>query len=259
MPTFSETLITDVHPQLASDPVALPVIRLQPTVAAMIVVTDAYVEVTLDVSAPVRFVLQDYTLTALVAALPAGLGATLLDAEWATVYAHCLVPNEGLQAIPNTIITLDAYTSILWRLVRPLAQEIADTEVELFDLLEQANLRLADGAWLDTWGLVWDVRRLGGELDTDYRTRMLNSITRPRVSHPSLQSLLTAAFGVKTSVATGAAGAFTVVMYQPTASFNDILAFINKHKAAGCIPALTLVYSPVGTLQFSRLAGSTNY
>lgn len=257
--TRSEELIADVHPHLDPDPLPHPVVQLQPTAPAILVIDDHYLEVTLDAAAPIRILLEDHTLTTLVAALPVALGATVADSTWSNVKAYCLIPVASVRIVYGDALLLSAYTSPLWRLMRPIANELRKVEESMTDLLRQTNVRLATGMWLEMWGTIWDVQRLAGEQDVDYQRRIIYSMIVPRSSLSGIVNLLNGAFGVQLALTNGASGTFGITMYEPRAAFDDILIFIKRHKAAGTSVGLVVVYSPVGTFGFNRVRGLTEY
>jgi DNA-binding beta-propeller fold protein YncE len=230
-------LIESLHPAINASPLAIQVIGLAPNAAAWIQIDDEAIAVVIGESSS-TYQLAEYTIATLIAALPAALGATLKAADWADVGAHCLIP-AAHTLHSGQAATLGAYTAGLWRVVRPLAAGLRQSGRDTGLLLQQTDIRLVAGAWLDFWGILWNVPRLAGESDPDYRRRFLYELTLPRTTAGGIARLIELSEGYRgTVVDAPTAGHFEVTLEVPTdvdveSEFDRISALIDRYKAVG--------------------------
>lgn len=279
--TRSQEFIASVHPALDTDPQLERVMALAPTVNAWLQIDDSKLILVLDNQAPLKFILNSITIGELVSELPGDLGASLVSAEWGGVLAIGLAPESGMALISGATAYLSAYTSVLWRLARPISSELDAMSELLNGLGKQADIRQATGAWLDLWGLVWDCPRLPGEADPAYRRRIIYSLTTPRANNVALEMLIYNAFGKSATVADDSSslmtlngtnttldtwgpgagggwgppvyGAFTVTMDDPDVPVEQLVALIQRYKAAGVSFTLNTRYTPEARLLFVHL------
>jgi len=284
MTTASEQLIADIHPALATDAEAVAVIALAPLVDVFLAIDDATLTIALDDSAaPQVLTLGDHTIAGLVAALPAGLGASLLDSTWAAVSAQALAPVSTLALAASSAAQLSAYTAGLWRALRPVAFGLAELRSVVDALIAQADIRRASGSWLDLWGLVWRIPRLPAETDSAYRARVIYTLTLPRVNNSALEALIARAFGYTARVEDGGVGGLftpnangatwgpggsgvwgppSYGQFQVTISAdsgvdtNTLIALIRQYKASGTSFTLATAYTPAGVVAFGDIAGT---
>jgi hypothetical protein len=123
--------------------------------------------------------------------------------------------------------------------VRPLAAGLRQSGRDTGLLLQQTDIRLVAGAWLDFWGILWNVPRLAGESDPDYRRRFLYELTLPRTTAGGIARLIELSEGYRgTVVDAPTAGHFEVTLEVPTdvdveSEFDRISVLIDRYKAVG--------------------------
>jgi hypothetical protein len=126
------------------------------------------------------------------------------------------------------------------------------------------------GAWLDFWGILWNVPRLAGESDPDYRRRFLYELTLPRTTAGGIARLIELSEGYRgTVVDAPTAGHFEVTLEVPTnvdveSEFDRISALINRYKAAGTtytlyMRGLVVLSLPAEDIRASYLALPDQY
>lgn len=286
MTQTSEQLIASVHPALAIDAEAEVVIMLSPTMDTWLEVTDTAITAITDPNLPPSVLaLADYSMTGLVAALPAQLGASLYAADWSGVSAYALVPVSGRtypSASPTTL-ALSAYTAGLWRTMRPIAHGLRIMDADLGAALRETDIFQSTSAWLDLWGLVYNIPRLPMEADEVYRTRIVYTLTLPRANNRALELLIKQALGRVAYVVDGGVGGlfmpngsgmtvgpggggvwgpqsygqFTVTLQTDGAEDTaPLIALINSYKAAGTTYSLNTLYAPTASVSFADVRAS---
>jgi hypothetical protein len=284
--TASEQLISSVHPALSSDPELEAVIAISPTADAWLEVSDEHITVITDANvAPAVITLAGHTIASLVAALPAGLGASVYAADWSGVAAHALAPALGrtYQANAEGSLRLFAYTAGLWRTMRPIAFGLTQIASDIDTAMRMADIFQSDETWLDLWGLLYNIPRLPGEADAAYRTRIVYTLTLPRANNRALELLIKQALGRVAYVEDGGVGG----MFTPNGSGQalgpggggvwgpqsygnflvtlatdgaedtaPLIALINSYKAAGTTYTINTLYAPTAIVSAADIVAS---
>lgn len=281
----SEHLIASVHPALSTDPEIESVIGITFSGDGAIEINESRLLVALDSTmAPIELQLSSYTIAGLVAALPASLGAAVLQSEWSSVAAAALIPVSRRVYAAGEYVQLGAYTAGLWRVMRPIAAGMINLSQAINDLIRQIDIRLASGPWLDLWGEVWNIPRAAGESDSAYRNRIIYTITLPRVNNRALEALILRALGRQAVVADGsiggmfqlnkagsswwptggagvlgpqAHGSFVVIVNDDSdADVSNVVALVQQYKAAGTSFAVSTSYAPTGVVGANLIIGT---
>lgn len=145
--------------------------------------------------------LRDFTLGSLATRLQsAGFYASVPD-TWESMAATILI--DGFYPRAGAV-TLEGFTSTLWRIIRPMALCFDLWADDLDKAIEQMDIRTADGQWLDWWGILYGVERKRYETDSAYRRRIVWETMAPRTNNVALEFLLKEALGYDSSVTDGA-------------------------------------------------------
>lgn len=204
----ADRLLPNIHPALSTDPEATDVIRLSPTTDCTITITTDTLTVYLPLTQQ-RYTLGDRSIARLLSDLPATVGATLLQSDWASVGAISLQPQE-ISLIAGGSGVLSAYTAGVWRTVRPLGAGLDALTARVESLVAQLDLARASGPWLDLWGMVWQMPRIADEPDSAYQQRIIYALTLPRANNRALEALILQALGRSATVSDGGgSGLFT--------------------------------------------------
>lgn len=277
----ADRLVGAIHPALNTDPEATAVLRFNPTTDVTILIDAATLTVILPL-AQQTYPLDSFTLSELSAALPSALGALLLMNDWASVGAVCLVP-QRLSLLAGGTGDVLAYTSGLWRTIRPIGAALDALADRVDTLIEQMDVYQAVGPWLDLWGLIWHIPRVADEGDVAYRRRIIYSLTLPRANNRALEALILRALGRSATVndgggsglltwneantwgPTGTAilgpqqyGTFVVTLdaaYEEDVS--QLLAIIGTYKAAGTSFTINTRYAPEASVGYGDIVVTT--
>lgn len=284
----SAAFIRQIHPHLWSDPDSVPAITITPTVSGVLSIDDTTLTVALGTDAPQSFVLSDYSIASLIAALPAALTPVAADASMQQVRATALEPFDAYVIQAAISYDLGAVTAVLWQVLRPVVYAMQRVQQEIAGIVQQTDLRLATGSWLDLWGELWGVARQAAERDADYRLRIVHDIALPRVGNSQLATLLAQTYqqpatvidatrgqfvlndpqakigpdvsdpdGVGVLGPTTAYGQFFVTLRDPGVTPGDITALIDAAKSSGSGYTLTLIASPRATLGFDAIQATS--
>lgn len=88
------------------------------------------------------------------------------------------------------------HTAVLGALDNALTDACTSTD----DLRNELVISTATGSWLDQWGDWFGVRRLIGESDSAFRSRILGTLTQDKLTIPALINLIKNALGQDTVV-----------------------------------------------------------
>lgn len=128
---------------------------------------------------------------------------------WPGLKATVLLDGEGDQDLSNGD-HLNAYTSVLWAWLEPLAIELKAAADAIDEMVLQMVPQTASGEWLDQIGAYYATDRLAGESDPVYATRIISSIGKPAGNNVALEvAINTIAGGLEADVVDVPAQAFT--------------------------------------------------
>lgn len=281
--TRSEHLIASVHPALLLDPAAETALTFSPSESGALLVDDTHLTIINSIGTAARWELTAHTIAQLAAVLPGWCSASYNPA-WGGVGAQALVPTRGPVVLEaGGAYAHGAYTSTLWRVLRPVAAGLAGVAEEARHTTLQTNLAVATGRWLDLWGSVWDIPRLAGEADSNYRRRMIALITSPKSSGAALEAIINTVFQVDAKITDGIGGGDTLVLNEdpstwgpggdstlgPTAyggfvvrigaavddaTLQAIIALVRANKAVGVTFSTETLSAYIGTLPLAACA-----
>ena len=166
---------------------AVPVLalRLRYTGGSMVWTVDDGVLRTQVVGGPgasLQVNLSAFTVSSLAAYLASqpGYSVPFVDsAGVGSLNARVLIDGTGTQDTSNGD-HLQAYTSLLWAWLEPLARELQDAAAQIDEAVKQMVPQTASGEWLDELGRYYAVDRIGGEPDGLYAPRIIAEVLRPR-------------------------------------------------------------------------------
>ncbi len=141
--------------------------------------------------------LRDFTIGTLAARLQQAGFLVNVPGAWSALAATVLI-DAFYPAAPSH--TLRGYTSVLWRVVRPLALCFDMWGDDLAEATRQMDVRHAAGRWLDWWGVLYGVPRATGELDAGYRRRIVWEVMAPRANNVAMEVILKEALGVDATI-----------------------------------------------------------
>lgn len=95
---------------------------------------------------------------------------------------------------------LYGYTSVLWSYMESAANEAAQAEVQIGQMLRQMTTQTASAEWLDELGGYYGVLRLHGEDDAQYGPRIIAEVLRPRGNNVALEMAISVFTGQATTV-----------------------------------------------------------
>lgn len=191
------------------------------------------------------------------ALVTAGFEVTDRNPELARSSALLLVEGSGDQLVSNGNRVL-GFTSLLWALMSMFAAELRQAKNQVTQALRQMIITQAEGEWLDLWGKVFNVRRLNGEQDPAYSTRIPKEVFRLRLSPIAIEQAVLdqtgkvikieepweTVFRLDMSELSGPdrmqdGNGQSVFYIQPTSvgviDWSDVLPVIERNKAAGVI------------------------
>lgn len=186
-----------------TEPDEVPMLTISPTVGTFDVrVAGSLLEISPSDTNTYPFAcdLRDFTLNELTTTLKkSGFNATVPE-EWNQMAATILI--DDFQG-GKTSVTLSAFTSTLWRIIRPLALCFDMWSDDLDMSLTQMDIRTASGRWLDWWGNLYGVARLNFETDAHYRKRIVWEVMAPRANNVALEAILKEVLGYDARVTDG--------------------------------------------------------
>jgi len=143
---------------------------------------------------------KSLTLTQLVATINTytGYTATLLgDGSSAAL----LLNEQTAISIANNPLSIPTATATLYKIMVPVAYEIAQTKLALDGALAEQLVFKADNGWIDYWGSVYgNITRLLGEDDQTYAARIIAEVTRNRLATNAIQDAVDALSSVQVSI-----------------------------------------------------------
>lgn len=153
--------------------------------------------------------LRDFTLTTLAYQLQKSGFLASPTNGWGDIAATILLDNfYG----PDPQVSLLGFTSVLWRIIRPIALcfDLWGDDLDLS--VQQLDVRFASGRWLDWWGILYGVPRVNNETDNAYRKRITWEVMAPRCNNTALEIILKEALGYDATVSDS--GGFAITWYS---------------------------------------------
>lgn len=141
--------------------------------------------------------LRDFTIGSLSHSLQLSGYLTNVSDGWQNLAATTLL--DGYYG-PAAQVNLAGFTSVLWRVIRPLALCFDLWSDDLHEMSRQMDVRFAAGRWLDWWGILYGVPRMKDELDDHYRRRITWEVMAPRANNIALEIILKEALGYESEV-----------------------------------------------------------
>lgn len=144
------------------------------------------------------FDLSQYTIGQLATALAAipGVSVPYLTGGNTSLSALVLIDGSGDQSASNGD-HLMAYSSTLWAMLEPFANELAAAALQIKQALLQMSLTSASDEWVDEWGGYFNVPRKSGEVDAAYASRIIVEVLRPRGNNIAIEAALNELLGQK--------------------------------------------------------------
>lgn len=173
--------------------------------------------------------LGDHTLLSLASAIGEMDGFSIVyrcDSDVMALSARVLMDGSGSQVESNGDCFY-AYSSLLWVYLEAVGNELAEAEFGIEAMIDQMNLKTADGYWLDYWGEHYGVARIAGELDEDYSKRIVVEILRPRGNNKAIESALIERFQQNATVQDSPKYRNQVNTFNGTYSFNGAPHYYN--------------------------------
>lgn len=112
---------------------------------------------------------------------------------------------EGIYTVTSDVIEIDKFTSPNYGLLQSLALMLVNQELNKNIALQQMDLRIAQGKWLDFWGTLFSIPRISGEYGNDdgYRARLQSTIIGLGSTNVALENFVTSFTGRLCSVKDG--------------------------------------------------------
>jgi len=95
---------------------------------------------------------------------------------------------------------IHAFQSDLWALLDAYGVEITDAEVNVEQAIQQLYLQTAESDILDFWGEFFAVTRKNGEVDDNYRARMIAEVFQPRSNAIAIQNAIKSQTGFDVTI-----------------------------------------------------------
>lgn len=145
--------------------------------------------------------LANYTLSELAQYIASiqGFSVVYQSPEGGGMSALTLLDGSGSQSESNGD-HLYAYTSVLWSYMTAVCQEIDLASMAIAAMTKQMNLRTAEGFWLDELGGYYNIRRLPGEIDSTYGSRIIAETLRPKGNNVAIARAIKDIVGMDVSV-----------------------------------------------------------
>jgi hypothetical protein len=207
-----DALLRELPSPWRKEPLAVPTFAIVGPNGVEVYYADAVLHATIPGQPPIEIPVTGLTYDALVRACQdAGIGAVLVDPAAGPLWAITLL-NDSTRAAVNqtsawniatwnvspwstrTAVSFSRWTSDTWRLLDPLAAELAFEDGNVDDGLAQLNELTSAGVFADLWGSYLGIQRRTGESDADYTARMQWWLIRPRENNYALANLLEADF-----------------------------------------------------------------
>ena len=149
---------------------------------------------------------------------------------------------------------LFVFNNQLWVILRPLGMALEGREERSADALLALNLLTATGYWADVWGKYLGITRRFAETDAAYTARMKHETIRARLNNKALEQVLLDDLGIDARVENLLplvliwnetdwhsfwagniynSGAFRVTYATTGVSSAEVMAVIDRHRAAG--------------------------
>jgi hypothetical protein len=141
--------------------------------------------------------LADHTVASLAAFIAAAPGYSVSDvsADLSGRSALILLDGAGDVATSNGN-RLMAYTSLLWALLHPWARALKLAATDIAEAVKQVSLDLAEGEYLDYHGDYYGLRRIPGESDDSYLSRLIAYVLIARNNNVAIQVAIAHNFGI---------------------------------------------------------------
>jgi hypothetical protein len=187
--------------------------------------------------------LADYTINSLVDHLSAQPGYSV-SAMSADHGKSALVILEG-SADQDTSNGdhLYAFSSLLYALLQPFSFELTQAETQINEMLNQMVTTTAEGEWIDAWGSYLGVPRISGEIDADYRTRIVPEVIRPRENNVAIEMAIKEAFGQTATVTDVLLWSSGVNYYNSTYNHDSAITYGVQPAPIYCLFDVNVAYN----------------
>lgn len=108
------------------------------------------------------------------------------DPDVANLSAAALVAGEGVASQSNGDAVW-CYRSLLWAILDSISLELEGARDQIPEALKQISMTESESVYLDLWGYYFDVPRLSGMNDADYREWIVKEVTRLRLSPGAIE------------------------------------------------------------------------
>lgn len=202
-----DKLLNNIHPGINKDPQSSPALNI--TGSGTVIIDKDIMQISGGSSA--QYDLKGYTLGSLMSAINSvsGLSATC----YAPTNLSALVLIKGTYAM-NTTISM--FNSFLWQLMKPVAVELLKALGAEGQAILEMVMTTSEGAWLDSFGELFNVVRESGEPDSMYATRIFNLSVGVRVNNIAIQKVLSDVQYQNTAIQDSGSASFTVNTTIPT-------------------------------------------
>lgn len=129
----------------------------------------------------------------------AGLIIDYVNTETLNLSAKAIVDGSGDGGNSATGV-VNVFSSNLWTLLGAYGIEVDAAETQVEEAIKQLYIGSAEGELLDYWGEHFGVLREGGELDADYRVRIIVEVLRPKNNKIALENAASALVGDRVEI-----------------------------------------------------------
>lgn len=183
-----DRLLDSTYSAFDKDPNAQIAFRMRHPAGLAWKVRDRVLTASTEAGAPLAVIaLREKTIDGVVELLAAaGCEIVYQSAEYSGRAADSLLAGSGRQSASDGD-AFRVYDSTLYSMLDAYAQALEDADVDIAAAIRQLYLGTAEGEWIDEWGGYYGLQRDQGELDDDYRVRILVETLRPRVNAIAIQ------------------------------------------------------------------------
>lgn len=196
---YVKTPSAQLFQMAASSTTGLPVTISQPGETISVRIDGTLLQVTASRGEvpPFNCDLRDFTLGTLAYQLQASGYLAKATTGWEN-FAATILLDEYYG--PDPSVQVQGFTSLLWRIIRPIALcfDLWGDDLDLS--MQQLDVRFASGRWLDWWGILYGVPRATEETDAAYRKRITWEVMAPRCNNTALEIIIKDALGYDATV-----------------------------------------------------------
>jgi len=138
------------------------------------------------------------SLAAYIAAQP-GYSTPYVDVDNSSRSALILINSSGVQGASNGDHVY-GFSSLLWVIIGAWAEALNDVKIALVSMVDQLNVTLAAGDWLNEWGWRFSNERIDGETDVEYSARLVAEVLQVRTTNKALEQVIFDATGIVVDV-----------------------------------------------------------